>query len=99
MTEPEPSDSGPVEQPVTNRKAIYSVVCGVVAFASIYVTPLLGLLIGVPAVTSAIHARREVAASKGVQTGESLAVIGLMVGGGAIVTVVLAWLLPELTDY
>lgn len=94
-TKEPPADSGPVDAPVTNRKAIYSVACSVVAFACIYVTPFLGLLIAIPAVTSAIHARREVAASKGEQIGDSLAVIGLMIGGGAIVTVVLAWLLPS----
>jgi len=95
--EPAPSGSGSGESPVTNRKAVYSVVCGVIAFACIYVSPFGGLLIGVPSVTSAIHARREIVASKGGQVGDSLAVIGLMIGGGAIVTVVLSWLLPALT--
>lgn len=94
MTEPEAT--APTEPPVTNRKAVYSVVCGVLAFAGIYVTPFLGLLIGLPSITSGIHARREIIASKGEQGGDSLAVIGLMVGGGAIVTVVLSWAVSAL---
>ncbi len=96
MSEPEPSDSGPSVDAVTNRKAIYSVVCGVVAFACVYVTPFLGLLLAIPSITSGIHARREIAASKGEQTGDSAAVIGQMIGGGALVTAVLASLLPLL---
>lgn len=94
MTEPEAADPAPVDGAVTNRKAIYSLVCGVAAFACIYLTPFLGLLVAIPAITSAIHARREITASKGQETGDSLAVIGLMIGGGAAVTVVLASLLP-----
>lgn len=97
MSIPEVPSPGPVGPTTVNRKAVYGLVCGVVAFACIYVTPFLGLLIGIPSVTSGIHARREIAASKGEQTGDTLAVIGLMIGGGAIVTVILAWLLPQLT--
>jgi hypothetical protein len=88
--------SSPAEQTVVNRKAVYSVVCGVVAFAAIYVTPFLGLLLALPAVTSAVHARREIAASRGTQTGDTVAFTGLLVGGGAIVTVVLQGALPLL---
>lgn len=79
-----------------NRKAVYSVLCGVLAFALIYLSPFVGLLVGLPAVTSAIHARREIAASKGHETGDTVAFTGLMVGGGAIVTVVLSWAVPLL---
>ncbi len=86
--------SGPAEQTVLNRKAVYSVLCGVLAFALIYLSPFVGLLVGLPAVTSAIHARREIVASKGQQTGDTVAFTGLLVGGGAIVTVVLSWALP-----
>ena len=86
--------SGPDEQTVLNRKAVYSVLCGIVAFALVYLSPFVGLLVGLPAVTSAIHARREIAASKGYETGDTVAFTGLMVGGGAIVTVVLLWALP-----
>jgi len=91
--EPDGSPSGPLRTPATSRKAIYSVVCGIIAFACIYVTPFLGLLAAIPSVTSAIHSRREIADSQGQLTGDSLASIGLMIGGGAIVTVVLSWLL------
>jgi hypothetical protein len=88
--------SGPAEQTVVNRKAVYSLVCGVLAFALIYVSPFVGLLMGLPSVASAIHARREIAASKGRQTGDTVAFMGLLLGGGAIVTVVLSWALPLL---
>lgn len=91
MSQPEPA--GPVGRPATNRKAVYSLLCGVVAFGCIYVTPFLGLMVAVPAVTSGVHARREIADALGTQGGDSIAVIGLMIAGGAIVTVVLSWLL------
>lgn len=97
MSTHEPPDAGTPEAVVLNRKAVYSIVCGVLAFALIYVTPTAGLLVALPSLTSAVHARREIVAAKGTQTGDSLAVIGLMVGGGAVVTVVLSWLLPVVT--
>ena len=95
----EPPDPGDLEPGVTNRKAVYSLVCGILAFACIYVTPFLGLLVAIPSITSGIHARREIALSKGEQTGDSTAVIGLMVGGGAFATVTLAWLVSEIGSF
>jgi hypothetical protein len=90
VTEPGAPGTDPLAgAAVVNRKAIYSVVCGVLAFACIYLAPVGGLLLGLPSVTSAVHARREIVAAKGQQTGDSIAVIGLMIGGGAIVTVML----------
>lgn len=74
----------------TNRKAVLSVVFGVCGFALIYVTPFLGLLVAIPSITTGVHARREIVASRGAQTGDTIAVIGLTIGGGAIVTVVLS---------
>lgn len=79
-----------------NPKAVFSIVYGVLAFAVIYVLPAGGLVLGVPAITSGVHARREIAASRGQQSGDSLAVYGLMIGGGAILTVVLSWIVPLL---
>jgi len=76
-----------------SRKAVYSLACGVLAFAAIYLDPVAGLLVAMPSIASGLHARSEIAASKGKQTGDTVAVIGLMVGGGAIVTVVLSWAL------
>jgi hypothetical protein len=78
---------------VVSRKAVYSLVCGVVAFAAIYLHPLAGLLVALPSIASGVHARREIAASDGRQSGDTVAVIGLMVGVGAVATVVLSWLL------
>jgi hypothetical protein len=91
-----PSTSSSATPPVTNRKAIVSVVYGVCAFAVIYVVPLGGLVLGVPAITSGVHARREIAAARGAQSGDLLAFCGLTIGAGAIVTVVLSWLVPLL---
>ncbi|MET0928948.1 MAG: hypothetical protein ABWX74_05490 [Aeromicrobium sp.] len=70
-----------------------SIVYGVCAFAAIYLIPVGGIVLGVPSITTGVHARREIAASKGGQTGDSLAAIGLMIGGGAIVTVLLSWVI------
>lgn len=78
---------------MTNRKAVFSIVYGLCAFACIYVFPFGGIALGVPSLTTGIHARREIAASKGAQSGESLAKIGIMIGAGAILTVLLSWLL------
>lgn len=91
MTGSELSDPGPTTPPATSRKAVLSIVYGVCAFAAIYLFPVGGLVLGIPSITTGVHARREIAASKGAQTGDSLAVIGLMIGGGAIVTVLLSW--------
>lgn len=97
-TEPPEDQQAPEGGPPPhNRKAVFSVVVGVIAFALIYVSPTAALLVALPSLTSGVHARREVAASKGAETGDSTAVIGLMVGAGAIVTVVLSWLLPVLS--
>ena len=76
-----------------SRKAVYSLVCGTLAFAAIYLDPVAGLLVALPSIASGVHARHEIAASRGRLTGDTIAVIGLMVGGGAIVTVVLSWAL------
>ncbi|MCW2830601.1 MAG: hypothetical protein JWP31_1293 [Aeromicrobium sp.] len=74
-------DPGP-----THRYAIYSVLLGVGAFACLFVFPFGCLALGVPSVTTGIHARREIAASRGELDGDSLAVIGLTIGTGALVT-------------
>ncbi|MFC5678975.1 hypothetical protein [Aeromicrobium endophyticum] len=85
--------SGPAAPPAVSRKAVYSLACGALAFAAIYLDPFAGLLVALPCIASGVHARTEIAASKGRLTGDTVAVIGLMVGGGAIVTVVLSWAL------
>ena len=89
-TPDEVSDAPAPAERRLSRKALYSVGCGIVAFACIYVTPFVGLLIALPSITSGVHARREIAAAKGGLTGDSIAVIGLMIGGGAVVTVLLS---------
>lgn len=77
----------------THRFAVYSVVLGIGAFAALYVFPFGCLVLGVPSITTGVHARREIAASKGELTGDSTAVIGLTIGGAALVTGLLSYLL------
>jgi len=93
VSDPGAADKDDVRTPGFNRKAILSVAYGVLAFAAIYLFPVVGLVLGVPSVTTGVHARREIAASRGGQTGDSLAVIGVMIGAAAIVTVLLSWVI------
>jgi hypothetical protein len=81
-----------------NRKAVWSVVCGIVAFATLYVFPFGALVLGFPAITSGIHARREIIDSKGEQHGDTVGVIGIMIGAGAIVTFLVSGALDLLSQ-
>lgn len=98
MTDPSLPSAAPdgSDGTVLNRKAVHSVVCGVLAFASLYVFMFGALVLSFPALTSGIHARREIAAAKGRETGDSVAVIGLMIGAGALVTYVVSTVLDQL---
>jgi hypothetical protein len=69
-----------------NRKATYSIVFGIAAFACLYVFPFGALALGVPSITTGVHARREIAESHGHEAGDGLAVSGLLVGGMALAT-------------
>lgn len=100
MTWTGPPEDDDTEEPTgddvvaaTHRYAIYSVLLGVGAFVSLYAFPFGCLVLGVPSVTTALHARREIAASRGELTGDSTAVIGLTIGGAALVTGLVSWLL------
>lgn len=90
--DPEDRDDAP---PATHRFAIYSVVLGIGAFACLYVFPFGCLVLGVPSITTGVHARREIAASKGELGGDSLAVTGLMVGAAALATGLLLFLMDS----
>ena len=61
----------------TNRKAVWSIVAG--AFL-VFPSVGLGVFAGVVAITSGIHARREIAASRGLEAGDNLAQIGIALG-------------------
>lgn len=67
----------PVERPELNHKAVWSVVLGL-----LIVLPSvgLGLFAGLVSITSAVHARREIEKSKGMQRGDQLAQIGMSIG-------------------
>ncbi|MGA8987689.1 hypothetical protein [Aeromicrobium sp.] len=85
-----PDDDAPV-----NRYAVYSVLFGVAAFACVYLFPY-GAILGVPSITTGVQGRREIAASQGSQTGDSAAVLGMLIGGAAMVTALAAWVLGGL---
>lgn len=76
-----------------NRKAIFSIVVAVAGFACVFVFVFGGFALGLPAITSGIHARREIAASQGAERGDDVAVAGLIVGGAAVVLTVVSFLL------
>ncbi|MFI5426020.1 hypothetical protein [Aeromicrobium sp. UC242_57] len=87
---------GDLEPPSTHRFAVYSVVLGIGAFACLYVFPFGCLALGVPSITTGVHARREIAASRGRLIGDQLAVTGLIIGGGALFTGLAAYLMGAL---
>jgi len=75
----EPSDGG-TDPTTTNRKAVASIVCGVAGFLSLFIFPFGAFALGLPAITASIHAHREIEESNGSQTGDNLAVLGLLIG-------------------
>lgn len=84
-TPPPPEVPGGAGRPDRNRKAIYSVVCGCGAFLMLLVYPFAAVVLGFVAITSGFQARGEISQSHGEQTGDSLVVYGLMIGGVALV--------------
>lgn len=95
---PSPESSGGGPGAPTNRKATYSVCFGVAAFLCLYVFPFGAFALGVPAITTGVHGRREIAASKGEESGDGLAVTGLIVGGMALLTFVVSSAIGILLD-
>lgn len=81
---------------IPHRFAAYSVGLGITAFACLFFFPFGCLVFGVPSITTGVHARRDIAASRGELTGDSTAVIGLTIGGGVLVTGLVTYLLPLL---
>lgn len=84
------------ESPVPHRFATYSVALGVGAFACLFFFPFGCLVLGVPSITTGVHARREIAASRGELTGDSTAVTGLIIGGAALITGIISYLMTAL---
>lgn len=82
------SDPSGDDVPV-NRKAVYSVVCGFGAFLVLWVFPFGAFALGVPAVTTGVHGRREIASSRGAERGELAAIAGITAGATSIVLMVL----------
>ncbi|MEO6470458.1 MAG: DUF4190 domain-containing protein [Aeromicrobium sp.] len=67
-----------------NRKAIWSFVIGLLLFIPVVAVGLLGII----AITSGIHARREIVASKGYESGDRLALAGIVLGSLSLIKVV-----------
>jgi hypothetical protein len=92
-----PSDSSGGDGGVPlNRKATYSIVFGIAAFACLYVFPFGALALGVPSITTGVHARREIVESHGREAGDGLAVSGLIVGGMALATFLVSGIIDAL---
>jgi hypothetical protein len=87
---PPPEDPGGGTGRSLNRKALASVLLGGASFLCLFVFPFGAFALGVPAITTSIHARREIAESDGTQTGADWAVIGLIVGGAGLLFGVIA---------
>jgi uncharacterized protein DUF4190 len=88
--EPPPEDSGSGTGISLNRKALASVVLGGASFLCLFVFPFGAFALGIPAITTGIHARREIAESGKTQTGADWAVTGLIVGGAGLVFGIIA---------
>lgn len=71
-------------------RAILSVGLGVVAFLLLVVEPFGSLILSLPAITTGVHARREIALSGGAQRGTDLAGFGLAIGGSTLLLAVVA---------
>lgn len=73
-----------------NQQAALSVGLGLVAFLLLVVEPFGSLLLSLPALTTAVHARREIVASDGAQRGFDLAGAGLAIGSATLLLAVVA---------
>lgn len=83
--------TGDADGPAMNRKALFSILFGVAGFAILFAFPYGGFVLGLPAITTGIHARREIVEAQGRETGDGLAVCGLIIGGAAIVVAVITF--------
>lgn len=82
--------------PTTNGKAVASMVLGIVSLVSC----CMGLVTGPLAIIFAVSAKKEIAASRGAQTGEGMATAGLVMGiiGTAVYApLVLMWVFGVMT--
>ncbi len=90
---PSESDGGGTDLPV-NRKAIYCALCGFGAFLMLWVFPFGAFALGVPAITTGIHGRREIALSQGQESGDTVAIVGLTAAITTLVLLVISLVLP-----
>jgi hypothetical protein len=93
---PYPSPGGPGRPgwyptgPVTNQKAQWALAIGLISVPAACCSGIVGL-VGIVAVVLGVQARREIAASARQQTGDGLAITGIVAGlSGALLGVGLA---------
>ncbi len=89
-----PSDSTAGDKLPINRKAIYSVIFGFGAFVVLWAFPFGAFVLGVPAVTTGVHGRREIALGRGAERGDTLAVAGITAGAMTLALLVLTFVVP-----
>lgn len=91
-----PPDSSDGGVGAVNRRAVISLLLGLGALAFFFVFELGTFVLGLPAITLGIHARREIAGSAGTESGESLASSGVILGAGTIALAIASFLLDVL---
>jgi hypothetical protein len=82
--------------PSVNRKALFSVGLGSAAFVCAFFSAFGGFVLAVPAVTCALHARREIKDAQGSNGEDMVAVIGLTMGATTLGLLLLSWVVPLL---
>jgi hypothetical protein len=75
-----------------NRRAVYSILFGATAFLSTFFVPFLPFVLGVCAVTTGVHGRREIALSRGEEGGDMLAIVGITTGATTLGLLLLSFL-------
>lgn len=80
--QPGPGGYGYQAVPQTNQKALWSMIVGLVSLV------FCGIVLGIVAIVLGSSARKEIAASGGMQTGEGMAKAGVILGAiGIVVTI------------
>lgn len=83
---------GGYAQPVTNQKALWAMILGILSIACC------GILAGIPALILGNSAKKEIAASGGAQKGDGMAKAGVILGIVSIVITVLYIIVFTTTD-
>lgn len=71
-------------RPPTHQRAILSIVLAVLGFVLLAFQPFLSLALSLPALTTGVHARREIAAAGGVDGGSDLAATAVLIAAATL---------------